>query len=109
MQYNISPEPLWDEGLSSFLLGEYQKRQSPLTIDELQAFANEQAVRIGDILETLFLMALYGEWRYTAADGKDLKLDEEALNSLYAKGRLGPDDLVDFNGVWSPVGSDHSN
>ena len=109
MQHNISPEPLWDEGLSSFLLGEFESRQSPLTIDELQVFANEQAVRVGDMLETLFLMALYGEWRYTDTDGNDLKLDEDALNSLYAKGRLGPDDLVDFGGVWSPVGSDHGN
>jgi len=102
MQNKISPEPLWDEGLSSFLLGEYEQRKEPLTIENLQGFANAQAVRVGDILETLFLMALYGEWRYTDAEGNSLKLDEEALNSLYAKGRLGPDDLADFDGVWSP-------
>ena len=102
MQHNHSVDPLWDEGISSFLLGEYEQRQAPLTIDDLQGFAVDQAIRIGDMLETLFLMAIYGEWRYTDAAGKDLKLNEEALNTLYAKGRLSPEDLTEFNGLWTP-------
>lgn len=100
----IQADPLWDEGISSFLLGEYEKRQVPLTIDDLQSFANEQAVRVGDILETLFLMAIYGEWSYADTEGAELKLDESALDALYAKGRLTPEDLQEFNGVWAPVG-----
>ncbi|NND92504.1 MAG: hypothetical protein HKN42_16715 [Granulosicoccus sp.] len=98
----LQVDPLWDEGISSFLLGEYQKRQVPLTIDDLQTFAAEQAVRVGDILETLFLMAIYGVWNYTNADGEAQHLDEAALDELYAKGRLTPDDLQAFNGVWAP-------
>jgi len=101
----IQPDPLWDEGISSFLLGEYEQRQVPLSIDDLQVFANDHAVRVGDILETLFLMAIYGEWRYMDAAGSDLKLDEEALNKLYAKGRLSGADLEAFNGVWMPAGA----
>ncbi len=101
----IQPEPLWDEGISSFLLGEYEQRQVPLTIEDLQVFANDHAVRVGDILETLFLMAIYGEWRYTDAEGNDQKLDEEALNSLYAKGRLTGEDLKAFSGLWHPTAS----
>lgn len=103
MLANLSPEPLWDEGISSFLLGEYEKRQKPLTTENLQSFAIDQAVRIGDILETLFLLAIYGEWNYNDADGNSLKLDQDALNALYAKGRLNSEDLADFNGVWEPV------
>jgi len=76
----LMSEPLWDEGLSSFLYGEYEKRQAPLELDDLRAFANEHAVRIGDILETLFLM-----------------------NELYAKGRLTDKDLAAFSGMWQPV------
>jgi len=101
----IQPEPLWDEGISSFLLGEYEQRQVPLTIEDLQVFANDHAVRVGDILETLFLMAIYGEWRYTDAEGNDQKLDEDALNSLYAKGRLTGEDLKAFSGLWHPTAS----
>ncbi|MGQ7846680.1 hypothetical protein ACUNV4_19515 [Granulosicoccus sp. 3-233] len=96
-------DPLWDEGISSFLYGEYEKRQQALTIDDLQMFANEHAVRIGDILETLFLMAIYGEWIYADAEGRERVLDEDALNELYAKGRLGPEDLSAFDGVWIPI------
>lgn len=96
-------DPLWDEGISTFLYGEYEQRQSPLSIDDLQGFANEHAVRIGDILETLFLMAIYGEWVYADADGKERELDEQALNELYAKGRLGREDLHAFDGVWFPL------
>lgn len=95
--------PLWDEGISSFLEGEYERLQRPLTIDDLQAIAIEWAVRVGDLLETLFLMAISGAWRYTNTDGVEQKLDESALDDLYAKGRLSQDDLKAFPGVWSPV------
>lgn len=97
-------EPLWDEGISTFLTGEYEKRQKPLTIDNLQEFANSQAVRVGDILETLFLMAIYGAWIYADADGNEQVLDEAALDELYARGRLSPEDLKAFGGQWSPAG-----
>ena len=101
---NIEPAPLWDEGISTFLYGEYDTRQRPLTIDDLQSFTVEQAVRIGDILETLFLMAIYGEWIYTDEAGVEQKLDEAALDALYAKGRLSKEDLLAFDGVWQPKG-----
>lgn len=99
----LMSEPLWDEGLSSFLYGEYEKRQAPLELDDLRAFANENAVRIGDILETLFLMSIYGEWKYTNSDGEEQALDEEELNRMYAKGRLSDKDLAAFSGVWQPA------
>lgn len=99
----LQVDPLWDEGISSFLYGEYEKRQQALTIDDLQIFANENAVRIGDILETLFLMAIYGEWVYADGEGKEQLLDEQALNDLYAKGRLTREDLNAFDGVWLPI------
>ena len=102
MQQQSDPAPLWDEGISSFLHGEYDALGAPLTLEQLQGYAAEHAVRIGDILETLFLMAIYGSWRYTNADGVAQELDEEALNALYARGRLSDDDLDTFRGVWQP-------
>ena len=99
----LEADPLWDEGISLFLRGKYDQHQVPLTIVDLQSFANEQAIRIGDLLETLFLMAIYGEWTYSDVDGRERKLDEDALDALYAKGRLAPDDLKAFDGVWAPT------
>ncbi len=99
----IQPDPLWDEGIASYLSGEYEKRQVPLTTEDLQLFARDRAVRIGDLLETLFLMAIYGEWQYVDANGVEQTLDEDALNELYAKGRISEGDLVAFDGLWKPA------
>lgn len=101
----LQPEPLWDEGISSLLIGEHERLQRPIAMDDLRNYANEHAVRIGDILETLFLMAIYGEWVYTDESGVEQSLDEDALNSLYAKGRLEESDLKAFPGVWQPAES----
>lgn len=97
-------DPLWDEGISSYLVGEYEKQKKPLTSADLQNIANEWAVRVGDLLETLFLMSISGVWQYyDAEDGSSIELDEVALDELYAKGRVSADDMKEFSGVWSPV------
>ena len=99
----LQPDPLWDEGIASYLMGEYEKRQAPLSSEDLQAFAVERAQRVGDMLETLFLMAIYGEWKYVDAEGAEQPLDEERLNDLYAKGRITEADLAAFGGLWQPA------
>lgn len=96
-------EPLWDEGISSLLYGEHERLQRPFAMADLRGYANEHAVRIGDILETLFLMGIYGSWQYINEEGVEQKLDEDALNSLYAKGRIEDADLEAFPGLWQPV------
>lgn len=100
---SLNAEPLWDEGIALFLSGVYTEKQTPLTTADLQTLAKEQAVRVGDLLETLYLMAIYGTWHYCDVQGETKKLDEDALNRLYAKGRIGPDDLADIDGVWLPA------
>ena len=47
-------------------------------------------------------MAIYGEWQYVDAEGKEQPLDEEGLNNLYVKGRITAADLEAFNGLWQP-------
>lgn len=96
-------EPLWDEGISSYLLGEYNKRKTPLSMQDLETFATDQAVRVGDLLETLFIMAIYGEWTYVNGDGVAERLNENALDDFYAKGRLSKEDLAAFGGYWAPA------
>lgn len=98
----FNAEALWDEGIASFLNGVYEKKQAPLTCADLQYLANEQGVRVGDLLETLFLMAIYGAWYYSDENGVAQELNEDALDDLYAKGRVHADDLKDFDGLWIP-------
>gem|GEM_PF-6424472 len=52
VMHDLQPDPLWDEGLASYLLGEYEKTEAPLSSTDLQGFAVEKAQRVGDILET---------------------------------------------------------
>lgn len=96
-------EPLWDEGISSLLYGEHERLQRPFAMEDLRGYANEHAVRIGDILETLFLMGIYGSWQYIDENGAEQTLDEDALNGMYAKGRLEEEDLKAFPGLWQPT------
>lgn len=97
-------DPLWDEGISSYLKGEYEKKKAPLTSADLQNVASEWAVRVGDLMETLILMAISGNWHYCdAQDGSPIELDEVALDELYAKGRISADDMKEFTGVWLPA------
>jgi len=96
-------EPFWDEGISSLLYGEFERKQEALTMQDLRGYANEHAVRIGDILETLFLMGIYGAWQYIDEKGDEQALDEDALNALYAKGRIEDKDLEAFQGLWKPA------
>lgn len=98
-------DPLWDEGISSLLDGEYQRLQEPFSMEDLRGYANQYAVRIGDILETLFLMASYGAWQYVDEKGVEQELDENALNAMYAKGRPDDADLEAFPGLWKPAGA----
>ena len=99
----LKSEALWDEGISSFLAGEYNKKQEPLNTTDLQKFATDQAVRVGDLLETLFLMVISGSWHYCDENGEKQELNEDALDELYSKGRIGPEDLESFGGVWIPA------
>jgi len=48
-------------------------------------------------------MGIYGSWQYIDENGVEQKLDEDALNALYAKGRLNDADLEAFPGLWKPA------
>lgn len=98
-----SLQPLWDEALAGLLYEEYSSKQRALDILDLQALALENATRIGDIMETMFLMAIYGEWVYKDESGEIQQLDQKNLDELYSKGRISADDLKAFSGVWAPA------
>jgi len=96
-------DPLWDEGIAGYLSAEYAKKDAPLTAEDLQKFANQEAIRVGDLLETLFLMAIYGSWHYCDEKGEARELDEEALDTMYAMGRISAEQMKEFDGVWLPA------
>lgn len=96
--------PLWDEAISNMLVEEQQILDAPLNLEKLQELAVSHAIRLGDIIETLFLMAIYGDWRFLDTEGKSKELDEQALQSMYAKGRIDEENADAFEGDWVPSG-----
>jgi len=96
--------PLWDEAISNMLEEEQQMLDKPLNLEKLQELAITHAIRLGDIIETLFLMSVYGDWRFIDGEGRQKELDEEALEAMYAAGRIDKDNAEAFDGDWVPAG-----
>ena len=101
MTTNDTP-PKWDVALESLARDEYQKKTAPLTLDDFHNLASQHAIRLDDIMETMFLLAIHGEWVYTDKNGLPQSLDQETLDGLYVKRRLSEADLAAFNGNWRP-------
>ena len=59
--------PLWDEAISNMLVEEQQILDAPLNLEKLQELAVSHAIRLGDIIETLFLICLL----YTSPSPRD--------------------------------------
>lgn len=94
--------PKWDVALASLAADEFRKKQSALTLDDFHRLAAQHAIRLDDIMETLFLLAIHNQWTYTDSEGRPQALDQETLDGLYVKRRLSEEDLAAFDGGWQP-------
>ena len=94
--------PKWDVALAALARDEFSRKQSPLTLDDFRALAKEHAIRLDDIMETMFLLVINKEWKYFDNQGQEQVLDQETLDSLYVKRRLSEQDLGAFTGGWQP-------
>ena len=63
------------------------------------------AIRLDDIMETMFLLVINGQWKYIDSSGREQSLDQETLDKLYVKRRLSEDDLKTFTGGWQLAGN----
>ncbi len=95
--------PKWDVALAALAGDEFRKRASPLTLNDFRSLAKEYAIRLDDIMETMFLLAINKEWVYTDRTGKEQVLDQDTLDALYVKRRLSEKDLANFDGIWQPA------
>jgi hypothetical protein len=95
--------PKWDVALAALAADEFRRKGAPLTLENFRELATQHAIRLDDIMETLFLLAIHGEWRYADSDGRERVLDQQTLDRLYVKRRLSQQDLAEFNGTWRPA------
>jgi len=96
------PMPKWDVALAAMAHDAWKQKGTPLTLGDFRDMASEHAIRLDDIMETLFLLVIHGEWRYTDTSGTERRLDQATLDSLYVRRRLSEKDLATFDGGWQP-------
>jgi hypothetical protein len=94
--------PKWDVALAAMASTACKQKAAPLTLDDFHQLASEHAIRLDDIMETMFLLVIHGEWRYTDSSGNEQHLDQATLDNLYVKRRLSEEDLATFDGGWQP-------
>jgi hypothetical protein len=81
MTANDTP-PKWDVALASLAEDAYKKKTTPLTMDDFHNLASKHSIRLDDIMETMFLLAIHGEWTYADSSGEPQLLDQETLDGL---------------------------
>lgn len=95
--------PKWDEALAALAADQYRRKEAPLTLDDFHDLARQHATRLDDIMETMFLLVIHGNWKYLDASGTQQLLTQKTLDALYVKRRLSEKDLRAFDGSWQPV------
>ena len=95
--------PKWDVALAALADDAYHRKQAPLTLEDFHDLAQQHAIRLDDIMETMFQLAINGEWTYSDSTGQVQSLDQATLDGLYVKRRLSDEDLQAFDGGWRPA------
>lgn len=96
--------PKWDVALANLAREEHRKKGAPLTLADFQRLARDYAIRLDDIMITMFELVIQGQWSYVDAGGATQAIVRKTLDDLYINGRLHFDDLKAFDGGWSPLG-----
>lgn len=92
--------PKWDVALEALVREEQQKLRRPLTLEDFRRLGRQYAIRLDDIMVTLFELVLHGRWRY---EGTDHRITRELVEELTAAGRIKDEDLARFAGGWSAI------
>lgn len=95
--------PKWDVAIAALATDHCRIEGRPLTLDDFRSLARKYAMRLDDIMETIMLLAINGEWEYSDATGEKQPLDQKTLDGLYVKRRLSEEDLNSFDGSWQPL------
>ncbi len=93
-------KPKWDIALEALINEVYEKRQAPLTVDDLQGLAVLHAIRFDDILDTLMIMCIDGDWRYKNAQGDIQAIKQEDYDELFKSGRTTDKGVAGYDGCW---------
>lgn len=94
--------PKWDVALESLARDACEHKGGPLHLGDFHDLAARHAIRFDDIVETMFLLVINGQWTYRDRSGHTQHLDQQTLDRLYVKRRLSEQDVAAFDGGWAP-------
>jgi hypothetical protein len=94
--------PKWDVALALLARDNFAHKGGPLSLEDFRSLAKQHAIRFDDIMETMFLLVIHGDWTYRDRSGHVQPLDQETLDHLYVKRRLSEQDVAAFDGGWEP-------
>jgi hypothetical protein len=94
----------WDVALEALAREEHRRLDRALQLEDFRRLARTHAIRLDDIMVTLFELVIQGEWTYLDAEGRAHSFDRETLDGLYVNRRLREQDLQAFTGSWQPLG-----
>lgn len=92
----------WDVALEALAREESRTLGRALRLDDFQRLAQAHAIRLDDIMVTLFELVIAGEWTYRDAQGQPQAFARDTLDDLYVNRRLQEQDLREFTGGWQP-------
>ena len=92
----------WDLALEALAREECRNLGRPLQLEDFRRLAQAHAIRLDDIMVTLFELVIQGEWRYRDEQGREQAFDRATLDGLYVNRRLQDQDLLGFVGSWQP-------
>ena len=94
--------PKWDEALANMANEQFLEQKRPLTLQDLNALADEYSFRLDYIMVTMFQLVINGDWQYLDSSGTEQQFTQDTLDKLYVNRRLKEEDLKNFDGVWTP-------
>ena len=95
-------QPKWDVALEALLNEEFARIASPIKVENLQRLAVLHSIRFDDLLDTLMLMCIHGEWNYQNAQGGAQQISEEDYDTLFESGgRTTDEGVAHYDGGWT--------
>jgi hypothetical protein len=95
--------PQWDVALEGLAREAYQKLGQPLRVEDFSQLARQHAIRLDDIMATVFALCLHERWRYEDDQGEHKTFTQDDVDRLLKGSRLQADDLNSYSGGWRPA------
>jgi hypothetical protein len=94
---------LWDVALAALLAHHYHAIGQPLNLHAVTRLADQNNVRLDDMLDTLCKLVKHGGWQFLTSAGEPAEPDADICALLASNQRLNELQLDRLHGRWQPA------